>query len=132
MISFRQNRAVLFRYFVTGTTTAFLYFVCGMVLMQSFHWSPAEAATGSFVAVVLFNYAMHFYFTFRSDEGHLPVLSRFLAMTAGGILLNWWLAETLYPLLQSLLAVQFICAVVVLVWNLVLNWVWVFAKQEKA
>lgn len=127
-----EKCALLVRYLITGLATALLYFACGAVLMRFTRWSAPAAATGAFVAAVLFNYAMHYYFTFRTDGVHLPVLSRFLVMTAGGILLNWWLAETLFPLLQSLLAVQFICTVVVVLWNVVLNMAWVFVKRGGA
>ena len=127
-----EKRAVFARYILTGLTTALLYFACGAALMRLTALSPAAAAATAFVAVVLVNYAMHYYFTFQADGAHLPVLSRYLVMTGCGMLINWWLAEHLFPVFQSMLAVQFICALAVVAWNLVLNMTWVFMQRGKA
>ncbi len=127
-----RNNATFLRYVLVGMATGVVYFLCGFALGQAFLLDVGVITTIAFLAAVVFNYALHFYFTFDAPGAHLPVASRYIVMVACGMLINWWLAELLYPMLQSVWLVQLVSMVVVVAWNMVLSVVWVFAGKGRA
>lgn len=93
----RQLTGQFARYVLSGLAAAAVHYAILIVLVEAgVPVVPASCAgaTGGVAASYLLNY----HFTFRSDARHVPALARFLAVAAGGWLIN---AATMLVLVRT-------------------------------
>jgi putative flippase GtrA len=118
---------VLQRFFVVGGTASALYFGISWLLAAQGGTGEVVATSVAFVAVIVWNYVMHYHWTFESEQAHSIAGARFCVMSAVGFFLNWLVigigTDLLpgSPLLVKLVAVGF-----VVLSNLIISALWVF------
>jgi putative flippase GtrA len=88
-----------FLIFITGGLASAVIDIGVMQLLVSLHIPPMLAATTGFFSGLLFNYAFHALFTFRSPTS-LAVLSRFLVTVALNYLITMLLVYVSFSLLR--------------------------------
>jgi putative flippase GtrA len=86
----------------------------------------------AFLIVVIENYLLHYWWTFRSNEPHTKAFRRFVFMNIVGFFLNW---SIMYLGVQHFqlgyLWIQAIAIAVVVVWNFVLSNFWIFFRANR-
>jgi putative flippase GtrA len=111
-----------------GATAAVLYFGIAWLLAAKARMSDVAAANLSFIAVVAWNYFIHYHWTFQSDQAHSVAVVRFCMMNVIGFVLNFGvisIGSELTPGNQFL--VQVVAVGFVVLSNLILSTLWVFA-----
>lgn len=130
MVSSKQAKsdANVLRYGITGASTAAVYVAAGAILHYLFELTVTWATSLAFALSVVFNYLLHYYFTFEADDNHWAVIPRFMVMITGGGMINWGISEFGYALIHSLPAIQLASIIMIVLWNFVLSYLWVFKK----
>jgi putative flippase GtrA len=123
---------VILRYFLVGGTAAGLYFGIAWLLAVMAGASDVVAANMAFVAVVVWNYFMHYHWTFESERAHSIAAARFCIMNVVGFLLNFAvisIGSRLTP--ASHFLVQVVAIGLVVVSNLIISTLWVFRRGPR-
>jgi len=117
------------RFGVVGVLTAVLHYGLLYVGVEALQLSATVASSLGFVVAVIFNYMMHYSWTFGEPAPHGRTLRRYLVMITCGFLIN---AAVMYAgvhwLVLHYLLTQALALVVVVLWNFVLSNVWVFRR----
>ena len=117
----------VFRFGVVGVLTAVLHYGLLYVGVEALQLGPTLASSVGFVVAVIFNYRMHYSWTFAHSAPHGRTLVRYLCMIGIGFAIN---ATMMYAgahwLAWHYLLVQALALVVVVVWNFVVSSTWVF------
>lgn len=112
---------------VLGTAAHFLVLY---TLVAQLDLGPLLASSVGAVTGALVNYGLNHRLTFRSRKRHRDALPRFIAVAAGGWLLNGLLMAMLLSRLDiHYLLVQVIVTSLVLVWNFIANRFWTFRES---
>ena len=89
---------------------------------------------GSSIALVLtglYNYSLHYYWTFSSDTPHGWVLIRYLLMFLGALIINALVMHFGVKVLPThYLVVQFLANMLVIVWSFNISSLWVFDRKD--
>ncbi len=116
-----------FRFAVVGLATAALYYSLLMLTVEWLSFSPMLASSICYVIVVIFNYLLHYRWTYSVDSQHAATLGRYFCMITGGFLINGLImylgasrADINYLLIQTG------ALAVVVAWNFLLSTLWVF------
>lgn len=122
-----SNQPNLIRYFFVGVSTYTIYMGLTFALVE---WAGFPITLSSFIScstAVLFNYVMHYHWTFSTDSPHGQVLARYALMVVGGIVLN---TLVMYVGVQfsslHYMLLQVIAGGMVIIWNFVLSATWVY------
>ena len=122
---------MLLRQFITfsgvGVVAAVAHYGVLILLVEMGGLSPVIATLWGFIAGAIVSYLLNRRFTFRSDRPHRSAVPRFLAVTAGGFVLNgcaMWLLNEQWGV--PYLIAQVIATAVVLFWNFTANRLWTF------
>jgi len=121
--------ATTLRFGVVGVLTAVLHYG---LLYAGVELAGVRATTASsvgFVIAVMFNYFMHYNWTFGEPAPHGRTLRRYLLMITCGFLLNaavMFIGEHWGSF--HYLLVQALALVAVVLWNFVLSNTWVFRR----
>lgn len=117
------------RFGVVGVLTAVLHYGLLYAGVEAMQLNATLASSIGFVVAVIFNYLMHYSWTFAEPAPHGRTLRRYLVMISCGFLIN---ALVMYAGVQWLslyyLLTQALALVAVVVWNFVLSNVWVFRR----
>lgn len=124
--------AYMLRFGIVGLLATGIYLVSTRILQQHTGLPVQVAASISFVIVVAMNYWLHHSWTFRSTRPHVSALPRFIAVSAGGFLINYlvvlmgshWLSNA-----ETLVLLVGVAAVVG--WNYLLSRFWVFLEHRR-
>ena len=123
----KYSRQNLLRFVVVGVATAVLFYVLVWTLYAVVGLNGVLASGTSSVIITVFNYQMHYTWTFQADAPHGQAFTRYLVMTGSGISLN---AIIMYigvdVLAYHLLIAQTVGAVVMISWNMFWSAVWVY------
>lgn len=119
-------KATILRYAITGAGTAGVYIAAGAVLHYLLGLTVTWSTTLAFALSVVFNYLLHYHFTFKADHGHGTAIPRFMAMIMGGGVINWGISEFGQGLGHSLPAIQMTNVILIVLWNFALSNRWVF------
>jgi putative flippase GtrA len=118
-----------FRFGVVGVLTAVLHYGLLYVGVEALQLSATVASSLGFVVAVIFNYLMHYSWTFDEPATHGRTLRRYLVMISCGFLIN---GAVMYAGVQwaalNYLLTQALALVVVVSWNFVMSNVWVFRR----
>jgi len=119
----------VFRFGVVGVLTAVLHYGLLYGGVEALQLNATLASSLGFVVAVIFNYMMHYSWTFGEPAPHGRTLRRYLVMITCGFLIN---AAVMYAgvhwLVLHYLLTQALALVVVVLWNFVLSNVWVFRR----
>lgn len=117
----------LFRFCVVGALTALIHYGLLYSLVELAGADATLASSVGFVAAVIFNYLMHYSWTFGEPAPHGRTLWRYLVMIGCGFLINGGLmyAGVNWTRWHYLL-VQTLAFVVVIMWNMIVSSRWVF------
>lgn len=121
--------ATALRFGVVGVLTAMVHYGLLYAGVELAELPAASASSIGFVAAVVFNYLMHYNWTFGEPAPHGRTLRRYLVMIVCGFLINAavMLAGERLGSLHYLL-VQALALVAVVLWNFVLSNTWVFRR----
>jgi putative flippase GtrA len=118
-----------FRFGVVGVLTAVLHYGLLYVGVEALQLSATVASSLGFVVAVIFNYLMHYSWTFDEPAPHGRTLRRYLVMISCGFLIN---GAVMYAGVQwaalNYLLTQALALLVVVSWNFVMSNVWVFRR----
>ena len=118
-----------FRFGIVGVLTAVLHYGVLYLGVEAASLNATFASSLGFVVAVIFNYLMHYNWTFAEPAPHGRTLGRYLVMITCGFTINagimfaseqWWS-------LHYLLA-QAVALVMVVLWNFVVSNTWVFRR----
>jgi putative flippase GtrA len=119
--------AKLFRFGVVGVLTALLQFSLLFLGVEILQVNSTLASCLAYVIVVIFNYLMHYSWTFQGEAPHGRTLRRYLLMVACGFLLNAVFMYVGTGLMSiNYLLVQSLAMAIVILWNFVVSNLWVF------
>jgi len=117
------------RFGVVGVLTAVLHYGLLYLGVAWLHLNATLASSLGFIIAVIFNYLMHYNWTFGEPAPHGRTLRRYLVMIGCGFLIN---AASMYLSEQVLgmhyLLAQALAMVAVVLWNFVLSNSWVFRR----
>ena len=117
------------RFGVVGVLTAVLHYGLLYVGVEALQLNATVASSLGFVVAVIFNYLMHYSWTFGEPAPHGRTLRRYLVMITCGFLIN---AAVMYAgvhwLVLHYLLTQALALIVVVLWNFVLSNAWVFRR----
>jgi putative flippase GtrA len=121
--------ATTFRFGVVGVLTAMVHYGLLFLGVELVQLSATVASSIGFVVAVVFNYFMHYNWTFGEPAPHGRTLWRYLVMISCGFLLNGavMFAGVHWSALHYLL-VQALALVTVVLWNFVVSNIWVFRR----
>ena len=117
------------RFGIVGVLTALLHYGVLYIGVEVADLHATISSSLGFVVAVIFNYLMHYNWTFGEPAPHGRTLRRYLVMISCGFVINaavmfasdqWW---SLHYLLAQALAL-----VVVVLWNFVVSNTWVFRR----
>ena len=109
---------------VGGVATGIQYVILVVLVHEGV--SPAVASAIGVVVSAFGNYLLNYHFTFRSRESHGPAATKFVALAAGGLVINFVLMHVLVGAGWYYLLAQVLVTAVVFMWNFVGNSVWTF------
>jgi len=117
------------RFGVVGALTAVLHYGLLYIGVEALQLNVTVASSLGFVVAVIFNYLMHYSWTFDEPAPHGRTLRRYLVMIGCGFLINGAVmyAGVHWAALNYLLT-QALALVVVVSWNFVMSNVWVFRR----
>ena len=117
------------RFGVVGVLTAMVHYGLLYIGVESANLPATLASSIGFVVAVVFNYFMHYNWTFGEPAPHGRTLRRYLLMITCGFLLNasvMFIGEHWGSF--HYLLVQALALVAVVLWNFVLSNTWVFRR----
>jgi len=117
------------RFGIVGVLTAILHYGLLFAGVELVALPAALASSMGFIVAVVFNYFMHYNWTFGEPAPHGRTLLRYVVMVACGFLLNgsvMYFGEHWSSL--HYLLIQAFALVVVVLWNFVVSNTWVFRR----
>lgn len=115
------------RFGVVGVVTAVLHYGLLYAGVEGLQLDVTLASSLGFIVAVIFNYLMHYSWTFAHSAPHGRTLGRYLVMIGCGFVIN---ATVMYAGVQVLafqyLLVQAAALLVLVAWNFSVSNVWVF------
>lgn len=133
LAGYRLPLSRVLKFGIVGSFGALTYYALlwGMVELARFHVLLATSV--AFALVVVETYVLHYHWTFRSDAAHSAVAPRFIFMTTTGFFLNLGIMYAGVTLAHvNYLIVQTLAIGVVVTWNFLVSWFWVFGKTAAA
>lgn len=123
--------ARLFRFFIVGGVATVVYYSLILVMVELIRVPILFATSIAFLLVTLENYALHYTWTFASnDNPHLIAFPRFLLMNFVGFLINFFImALGVHMARANYLIVQGVAITAIVIWNLALSSLWGFKKN---
>ncbi len=121
--------ATALRFGVVGVLTALVHYGLLYVGVELAQLPPTLASSIGFLFAVVFNYFMHYSWTFGEPAPHGRTLWRYLVMISCGFVINGavMLGGEYWGSLHYLL-VQALALVAVVLWNFVVSNTWVFRR----
>ena len=117
----------MFRFGVVGVLTAAIHYGLLYTGVELLALDTTLASSVGFVAAVIFNYFMHYSWTFGEPAPHGRTLWRYLVMIGCGFLINGGLMYAGVNLTDwHYLVVQTLVFIAVIAWNMAVSSLWVF------
>lgn len=119
----------VFRFSVVGVLTAVVHYGLLYLGVELGQLDAIIASSLGFVASVIFNYLMHYSWTFAQPAPHGRTLRRYLVMICCGFVLNglvMYAGVTLWSV--NYLLTQAVALVLVVMWNFTVSSLWVFRR----
>lgn len=120
------------RFGLAGLMGTGVYVMATLMLERYSGLSAPLCGSVAFALVVAGNYCVHRTWTFRSNRGHLQAAPRFVVTSVGGLALNGLILSILARWTSFSQGEALVIGIgVVLMWNYLLNRVWVFARERQ-
>ena len=120
----------LVRFILVGGSTSTVCLVLIWLMVDGLH---LHVVLGSTIAVILasvYNYCVHYYWTFSSDTSHGFVLIKYLLMCLGGLVINGLVMHFGVQVLPvHYLVVQLLASVALVLWSFIVSFLWVFSPK---
>jgi putative flippase GtrA len=115
------------RYAAVGGVGALLYAGAVWLMIAGLSLAPLVASSLAFLGIVIFNYRLHYRWTFVSRKNHAVAFSQFATVSLIGFAANYAIvAYGLSATRFAYVAVQLAAVVVVVLLNFLLSALWVF------
>ena len=112
---------------MVGVLTAILHYGVLYGAVELLGMGATSASSLGFLVAVIFNYLMHYSWTFAEPAPHGRTLRRYLVMVGCGFMINALLMYAgVHWLSLHYLLTQALALVAVVLWNFILSNVWVF------
>ncbi len=122
-----RDLALVLRFIFVGGSTAAISMGLIFILVEfaGIHTTPASTIAASVATV--YNYLLHYHWTFSSDAPHGVVLVKYVTMCTGAVVLSTLIMHFGVPLTGlHYLVIQAAAVVAVVLWSLSLSSLWVF------
>ena len=123
--------ARLIRFVLVGGSSTALAIGLTWLFVEVFHLHVTLGSTFALTLCALYNYSMHYYWTFNSNAPHGLVLIKYLLMCMGALMVNalvMHIGVLLLPL--HYLLVQLVACGAVTLWSICLSALWVFPARQ--
>ena len=122
-----MDNSKVIRYCLVGVLTAVLQFTLVFFGVEALHLGATFTSSVTFIIIIVFNYLMHYNWTYGVPAPHSKALTRYLVMTFCGFLLNGFIMYFGTALTEvNYLLVQAAAFAVIIIWNYCLSSFWVF------
>jgi putative flippase GtrA len=119
------------RYAMVGAVGTLVHYLVLLTLVERVGVPPTVATTVGFSAGAVVNYFLNIRITFRSDRPHREALPRFVAVAAGGMLLNAGIVALGANLFRLHYMIPQVCATAIVVFcTFCANRVWTFQRRN--
>ena len=126
-----SNVSLLVRFLLVGGSTSAIYLGLTFVLVEGSSIQATLASTIACIAAVIYNYVLHYHWTFASDAPQGRVLVRYVLMCFGGILLNAAIIHFgVVKLSMHYMLTQVSAGIVLVCWSITLSSFWVFKSNQ--
>jgi putative flippase GtrA len=122
----------LVRFILVGGSTSIVCLVLIWLMVDGLHLHVVLGSTIAVILASLYNYCLHYYWTFSSDTSHGFVLIKYLLMCLGGLVINglvMYLGVTVLSV--HYLMVQLLASVMLVLWSFTISFLWVFSSKPK-
>lgn len=120
----------LIRFLVVGGSSTVVFLGLTWLFVDGLHLRVILGSSIAASLTVLYNYCLHFYWTFSSDIPHGRVLIKYVLMCLGALIVNGIVMHFGVKMLQvHYLVVQFLANVAVAAWSFSISSLWVFARR---
>jgi putative flippase GtrA len=122
----------LVRFILVGGSTSIVCLVLIWLMVDGLHLHVVLGSTIAVILASLYNYCLHYYWTFSSDKSHGFVLIKYLLMCLGGLVINglvMYLGVTVLSV--HYLMVQLLASVMLVLWSFTISFLWVFSSKPK-
>ncbi|MEP0203960.1 MAG: GtrA family protein [Halioglobus sp.] len=118
------------KFALVGLITAGLFFGLLEYSISQLGFRPLNASSICYVIAVVFNYCMHYYWTYGVSAQHVSTGVRFAIMISAGFFLNLLVMYVGVELLQAhYLWVQVLSVVMIAAFNYLVATIWVFRHR---
>ncbi|HEY0340024.1 MAG TPA: GtrA family protein [Steroidobacteraceae bacterium] len=122
----RELLGRLVRFGLVGVVATGIQYVILIMLVREIGMWPALASAIGFTVSAFGNYLLNYHFTFRSERPHAPAATKFVALAAVGLAINFVLMQVLVAAGVYYLLAQVCATAVVFLWNFLGNSLWTF------
>ncbi len=120
----------LVRFIFVGGSTALVCLVLILLMVDGLHLNILLGSTIAVILASVYNYCLHYYWTFSSDTPHGFVLIRYLVMCLCALIINGLVMHFGVKVLPvHYLVVQFLASVVLVLWSFIISFFWVFSPK---
>ena len=120
------------RYLVVGGATAGLYYSVLLIGVELIGWSVVTSSSLAYVISLVFNYLLHYRWSFESDQPHRTALFRYFLMNLVGFAINWTMMQSAQGQEAiRYLFIQTLAIIVIVVWNYVVSNRWIYTDSGK-
>jgi putative flippase GtrA len=120
----------LTRFILVGGSSAVVLLALTWLFVDGLQLQVLPGSTIALILTALYNYCLHYYWTFSSDTPHGPVLIKYLVMAAGALTVNGLIMQFGVRILPvHYLVVQFLANVAVVAWSFTISSLWVFGRK---
>ena len=122
----------LVRFILVGGSTSIVCLVLIWLMVDGLHLHVVLGSTIAVILASLYNYCLHYYWTFSSDTSHGFVLIKYLLMCLGGLVINGLVMYFGVTVLSvHYLMVQLLASVMLVLWSFTISFLWVFSLKPK-
>ena len=118
------------RFALVGGVTALIYFSVLYVLVGLLNTDIVLSSSAAYILASMFNYCMHYVWTFESNQRHQLAISRYLVMCIVGFFINYTIMYLGSIYMEAFyLLVQAFAVMCILLWNFVIGSIWVYKSR---
>ena len=122
----------LVRFILVGGSTSIVCLVLIWLMVDGLHLHVVLGSTIAVILASLYNYCLHYYWTFSSDTSHGFVLIKYSLMCLGGLVINGLVMYFGVTVLSvHYLMVQLLASVMLVLWSFTISFLWVFSSKPK-
>lgn len=121
----------LLRFILVGGSTAAVLLGLTWLFVDGLHLHVTLGSSFALILSGIYNYTLHYYWTFSSDVPHGWVLVKYLLMCMGALIINGLVMHFGVKILPiHYLVVQFLANVLVAAWSFCASSFWVFRRRH--